>query len=143
MCFNKKIVKDNKLLEALNLPAFTVYNMRSIWSKLDNLAEDIVERSVDISILSEVWEKKENLKHQSRIEEMLEMKGISYISTPRPGYKCGGGSAIAACPKKFSLVKLHVENPKSLEVVWGLLRPRKVLGSIRKIIICSFYSPPR
>ena len=142
-CFNKRIIKDNKLIEALNLPAFTVYNMRSIWSKLDNLAEDIIERCVDISILSEVWEKKENVKHQSRIEELLEMKGISYISTPRPGLKRGGGSAIAACPKKFSLVKLNVEIPKSLEVVWGLLRPRKILGNIRKIIICSFYSPPR
>ena len=142
-CCNRSIIRDNKHLEALNLPTFTVYNMRSIWSKLDNLAEDIHERSVDISILSEVWEKKENLKHQSKIEELLEMKGISYISTPRPGLKRGGGSAIAACPKKFSLVKLHIVIPKSLEVVWGLLRPREILGKIRKIIICSFYSPPR
>ena len=134
-CFIKRIIRDNKHLEALNLPTFTVYNMRSIWSKLDSLAEDMHERSVDISILSEVWEKKENLKHKSKIEELLEMKGISYISTPRPGLKRGGGSAIAACPKKFSLVKLHVEIPRSLEVVWGLLRPRQILGKI-----CSFYS---
>ena len=141
-CCNRSIIRDNKHLEALNLPTFTVNNMRTIWSKLDNLAEDIHERSVDISILSEVWEKKENLKHQSKIEELLELKGISYIS-PRPGLKRGGGSAIAACPKKFSLVKLHIAIPKSLEVVWGLLRPKKVLGSIKKIIICSFYSPPR
>ena len=88
-CFNKVIRKDNKLLEALNLPAFTVYNMRSLWSKINNLAEDIIDRSVDISILSEVWEKKENLKHQASIEEMLELKGIIYISTPRPGAKSG------------------------------------------------------
>ena len=71
------------------------------------------------------------------------MKGISYISTPRPGLKRGGGSAIAACPTKFSLVKLHIEIPKNLEVVWGLLRPLQIIGKIRKIIICSFYSPPR
>ena len=142
-CFNKRIIKNEKLLEALSLPTFTVYNMRSIWSKLNNLAEDIIDRSVDISFLSEVWEKKENLKHQSKIEELLEMKGISYISTPRPGLRRGGGSAIAACPQNFSLVKLHVEIPNSLEVVWGLLRPRKVLGKIKKVILCSFYSPPR
>ena len=142
-CSNKRVRRDNKLLEALNLPVFTVYNMRSVWSKLNNLAEDIIERSADISFLSEVWEKKENLKHQSSIEEMLEMKGIAYISTPRPGLKRGGGSAIAACPLKFSLVKLHIEIPKSLEVVWGLLRPKKVIGRIRKIILCSFYCPPR
>ena len=45
---------NNKLLDALGLPVFTVYNMRSIWPKLNSLAEDIVERSADISFLSEV-----------------------------------------------------------------------------------------
>ena len=140
---NKPVRKDNKLIEALNMPIFTVYNMRSLWSKINNLAEDILERSVDISFLSEVWEKKEKLSHQASIEEMLEMKGISYISTPRPGLRRGGGAAIAACPKNFSLVKLHIEIPKCLEVVWGLLRPNKVIGKLRKIILCSFYSPPR
>ena len=141
--FNKRIIRNNKNLDALNLPVFTVYNMRSLWSKINCLAEDIIERSVDISFLSEVWEKKENKKHQSSIEQLLEMKSISYISTPRPGSRRGGGSAIAACPKKFSLVKLHIEIPNSLEVVWGLLRPLKVIGKMKKIIICSFYSPPR
>ena len=142
-CFNRCIRRDSKLLEALNLPTLTVYNMRSLWSKINNLAEDIIERSVDISFLSEVWEKKENLSHQASIEEMLELKGISYISTPRPGLRRGGGTAIAACPGTFSLVKLHIEIPNSLEVVWGLLRPRKVIGKITKIILCSFYCPPR
>ena len=127
----------------LNLPTFTVYNMRSLWSKINNLAEDIIERDVDISFLSEVWEKKENLQHQSCIEEMLELKGIAYISTPRPGARRGGGTAIAACPKKFSLTKLHIEIPRSVEVVWGLLQPKTAIGSINKIILCSFYCPPR
>ena len=88
-CFNRNIRKDNRLLEAVNLPAFTVYNMRSLWSKIYNLADDIIERAVDISFLSEIWEKKENLKHQASIEELLELKGIQYISTPRPGLKRG------------------------------------------------------
>ena len=56
---------------------------------------------------------------------------ILYISTPRPGLKQGGGSAIAACPTKFSLVKLHIEIPRNLEVVWGLLKPKQVIGKIR------------
>ena len=129
-------------MHSLNLPTFTVYNMRSIWSKINNLAEDIEERNVDISFLSEVWEKKESKKHQKGIENLLEMKGISYISTPRPGTKRGGGTAIAANPVKFFLSKLNIEIPKPIEVVWGLLRPKKVVGSMSKIILCSFYSPP-
>ena len=95
--YNRIIKRNNKNLEALNVPTVTVYKMKSIWSKLDSLAEDIIERSVDISILSEIWEKKENSIHQLRIEKRLEMKGISYISTPRTGSKCSGGAAIAGC----------------------------------------------
>ena len=142
MSNNVRIHRDNRFVHSLNLPTFTVYNMRSIWSKINNLAEDIEERNVDISFLSEVWEKKESKKHQKGIENLLEMKGISYISTPRPGTKRGGGTAIAANPVKFFLSKLNIEIPKPIEVVWGLLRPKKVVGSMSKIILCSFYSPP-
>ena len=113
--------------------------MRSIWFKLNGLADDIIERGADLSILSEVWEKQENQKHKSRIEEMLEMKGISYISTPRPGLRRGG--AIAANPTNFSLVKLHIDILHNLEVVWGLLRQTRAVGRIRKIIVCPFPLP--
>ena len=117
--------------------------MRSIWSKLGSLAQDMDERDTDIAILSEVWEKKENLKHQSKLEELFELKETKYISTARPGAKRGGGAAIAAKESKFILSKLNIDIPKPLEVVWGLLRPKTPLGDIRKIIICSFYSPPK
>ena len=40
-------------------------------------------------------------------------------------------------------MKLHIEIPKSVEVVWGLLRPKIPVGKINKIILCSFYCPPR
>ena len=104
----------------------------------------MIERAGDICFLSEVWEKSENKKHQSKIEEMLEMKGISYISTPRPGAKRGGGAGIALNlnEKNFTLSKLNIAIPKPLEVVWGLLRPIESTGKIRKIILCALYSPP-
>ena len=117
--------------------------MRSVWSKLDSLAQDMDERNADFAILSEVWEKKENLKHQYKIEELFEMKETKYISTARPGTKRGGGAAIVAREDKFNLSKLNIDIPKPLEVVWGLLRPKIPVGHIRKIIICSFYSPPK
>ena len=67
----KTIRRNNKAVAALSLPTITVYNMRSIWSKLDSLATDMEERSVHLSMLSEVWEKKENPQHQARLEEFL------------------------------------------------------------------------
>ena len=76
MSNNVMIHRDNRFVHSLDLPTFTVYNMRSIWSKINNLAEDIEDRNVDISFLSEVWEKKESKRHQKSIENLLEMKGI-------------------------------------------------------------------
>ena len=136
------IRRENRCLQALSLPTLLVYNMRSIWGKLNNVCEDMSERDCDILFLSEVWEQSENRKHQFKIEEMLEMKGIKYFSTPRPGAKRGGGAALAINPNKFNVSKLNISIPKPLEIVWGILRPVDPTGEIRKIILCSFYSPP-
>ena len=136
------IKRDNRYIEALSLPTFTVFNMRSIWSKLSSLAEDMSEREADFSILSEVWECKENMEHQKLIEEVFEMKGMEYFSTARPGSKRGGGAAITAKSDKFNITKLNIDIPKPLEVVWGMLRPKVPTGSVSKLILCSFYSPP-
>ena len=135
--------RENRCEEALNLPRILSYNMRSIWGKTKHLADDIHERAGEIIFLSEVWEKSQNKKHQYQIEKMFEMENISYISTPRPGIKRGGGAAIAICTDRFSVSKLNINIPKPLEIVWALLKPIVFTGEIRKIILCSFYSPPR
>ena len=140
---NITIRRDNRFIEAMSLPIFSVYNMRSIWSKFSSLAEDMDERDTDVTILSEVWEKKENAKHKGKIEEMFEMKDMHYFSTARPGTKRGGGAAITAKGNRFHVSKLNIDIPKPLEVVWGMLRPRVLIGGISKIVICSFYSPPK
>ena len=71
----KVIRRDEGLVEALTLPKITLYNMRSMWPKIGNLADDICLRETDICFLTEIWEKKESKKHQRSIEEMMEMKG--------------------------------------------------------------------
>ena len=83
------------------------------------------EREVDICFVSKVWEKAENKKHKQKIESMLEIKGISYISTPRPGKKRGGGAGICVNTEHFQISKLNIQIPKPLEIVWGLLKPKK------------------
>ena len=71
------------------------------------------------------------------------MKGIQYISTPRPPAQRGGGAAITVRQEKFTVSKLNIPIPKSVEVVWGLVKPKHISGPITKIIVCCFYSPPR
>ena len=137
------IRRDNRKVQALGLPIICNYNVRSLWSKINNLALDMNERESDLNFLTEVWEKRENKKHQQKLEELFEMSGIKYISTPRPGAKRGGGAAIAVREQRFTLSKLNISLPSSIEVVWGLLRPKNITGKISKIIVCCFYSPPR
>ena len=71
------------------------------------------------------------------------MEGVRYISTPHPGPQRGGGAAIAVRTVTFTISKFNIQIPKSVEVVWGLLKPKVVSGKISVIFACSFYSPPR
>ena len=141
--YRKMIRRDNKKIQSLTLPKLVCYNVRALVPKIFSLARDMKERESDLCFLTEVWEKKEKKKHQFKLEELLEMHGIQYISTPRPGAQRGGGAAIAVRLEKFSISKLNIPLPRSTEVVWGLLRPKEISGEITTIIACCFYSPPR
>ena len=135
--------RTNNALIATHLPIVSVCNMRSIFPKMKNFKTDLFERQVDVSLLSEVWEKAENQKHKAEIELMLEMEGLKYFSTTRPRGKRGGGAAIIVNTERFKVENLNVQIPPHLEVVWALAKPRSEAAKIKKIILCAFYSPPR
>ena len=120
----KTIRRDNKAVQGLSPPVISNYNMRFIFPKINSFAEDFFEREIGLPFLSEIWEKSSNKKHQHKLQELFELKGIIYIS----------GVAIAADPSRFSLSKLNISIPHQLEVSWGLLKPRQATGSITKII---------
>ena len=75
--------------------------------KIGNFGSDMQDRNCGISFLTEVWEKSENRKHQFKIEELFEMKGMKYISTPRPGARRGGGAALVVNTETFTISKLN------------------------------------
>ena len=117
--------------------------MRSFLPKAESFSDDLLNRSCSVSFLTEIWQKSENKKHEYKIEELLELKGLKCISSPRSGARRGGGVAIVADTQKFTISKLNIQIPGNLEVVWGLLRPIEVTGKITKIITCCFYCPPK
>ena len=127
----------------MNLPVFSVANMRSLMPKVNSFADDVLERDIDLAFLGEIWEKVGDKSHLNKIERLLEIKGIKYISTPRRTLKRGGGAALAVNMQKFQLEKIDLCIPRKLEVCWGIVRPKQPSSQIRKIICCSFYSPPR
>ena len=139
---NKKYVKPDKITAALYLPTGANYNL---FPKADSLKTDLLERNIDVGFLQEVWEQSTNSDHQFAIEKMLELSGLQYFSTTRPPNKRGvsyGGAAIVVNLEKFSCEKLKVNNPSNLEAVWGLLQSKNPTAKYKKIIVCSFYSPP-
>ena len=132
--------KPDKINSAIHLPVLATYNLRSFFPKVKNVKNDIIERSIDCAFLSEIWEKKESKNHKIEIEKMLEMEGLKYISTPRP--RGWGGAAILVNQEKFNLENLQINIPHNLEIIWGLLRPKSEEAFFKKLIVCSFYSPP-
>ena len=139
----KTVKRNSKLFQCLSLPIIAVSNLRSLLLKINNFKTDVLEREIGLSLLSEIWEVKGKKKHMSEITKMLEIEGLKYISTPRASNKRGGGCAIVAHLPKFSLEKIDVSIPRSVEVVYGLLRPKQQSAQLREIIAVAFYSPPK
>ena len=131
----------DKVAASAYLPTIASYNVRSLFPKLGNIITDILERGITLGFFSEIWERSENKKHKSEIENMLESHGLKYISTPRP--RGWGGAAIIANQEYFKLEKIDISIPHNLEVVWGLLSSKSDAAKFKKMIVCSFYSPPK
>ena len=134
--------KKKKSNIALDLPTVASYNCRSLFPKLESLKIDLIERKIDCAMASEVWQQSENKEHSAKIEEMLEISGLKYISTSRPNNKRGGGVALIVNLEKYTCEKINIFVPNGLEVVWGLLQPKSNTAYFKKIIVCTFYSPP-
>ena len=138
----KPSFKNDKFETALDLPIVATYNCRSLFPKLESLKTDIKEQQINCVFTTEIWEQSENKLHTWEIEKMLQMDGLKYISTSRPAKNRGGGVALIVDLEKYSCEKISIFIPKGLEVVWGLLKPKSSTAQIKKIIACSFYSPP-
>ena len=143
--YHKTIRRDNRTVTALSLPNIMVANHRSIFPKFNNLVDEILEHDMQLGLHSEVWEDKENTAHANKIEEAMELHGIHYISTPRPNRRGGGTAITLIADSPFTLTKIDnstMAGDQTLEVCWGLLKPKTPTSHIKVLIICAFYLPP-
>ena len=135
----------DKISSASYLPVIATYNARSLLPKINSFKTDIIERSVDVAFVQEIWEK-DSEKFSSEIEKMLEMDGFRYISMPRPlsiKKRAYGGAAIVVNSRNFTCKELSVNVPSGLEAIWAMISLKKTLaGDMKNLIVCSFYSPP-
>ena len=135
-CRNNSVQLRNNALIANHLPTVTVCNLRSFFPKVNNWKIDFFEHLVDASLT-------ESKEHKNALEQMLEIDGLEYFSTNRPRGRRGGGAAIIVNTERFYAEKLEVHIPNNIEVIWVLARPKAASAKFKKIILCSFYSPPR
>ena len=123
----RQVNRNEKVNESAAMPVVAVANCRSIEPKLKSVIEKIENESIDLLMVVEVWEKvgKKHKHFQNKMVEMIEMKGLKYISCgARPSGKRGGGAGMIANQRKFSLDALEVNVPHNLEVKWGIMRPK-------------------
>jgi hypothetical protein len=122
-----------------------VTNHRSIFAKVNNLIDEILENDMHLGLHSEIWEDAEQIGHANNIEEALEFQGIQYISTPRPNRRGGGAAITLISDSPFLQSKVDnstLSGDQSLEVCWGIFKPKKPTGHIKCLIVCAFYLPP-
>ena len=129
---------------ATTLPIVATYNMRSLLPIINSLKSDLIEREIDVAFIQEIWEDTNNEDYHFEIERMFELNGLKYVSTPRPktGKAAYGGAAVIINSLKFTFCPVNIYVPPDLEVVWGIVKPVSNVHPSKKIIICSFYSPP-
>ena len=141
-CFNKRVKRSNKVLEALELPSVLNLNPRSVYNKVDEFHTLVKELKVDLLFMSESWER-ENLT----LDNIIKLENYQVISNVHQRTGRGGRPALIINDRKY-----HVENltntlisiPWGVEITWAMLTPKQVTprSIVKKIAVASIYSKP-
>ena len=114
-------------------------NPRSVYNKVEQLKLFIEEKEIDITFISESWERQEQ-----PLESVMEIENYVIISNPFLRKNPGGKPALIVNTLMFNVEKPSINVPWGVEIVWAVLTPKKVTNSskIKKLIVASFYSKP-
>ena len=132
------IKKTSRSENASSLPLVSVLNARSLYKKCDNFKTFINELGIELSIVSETWEREE-----MSLETLLKLDNHKIISYKRTKTKAskqpGGGCALIYSEERFNVSQLSVLVPKG---VWALVQPKNENTKFKKIAVCSLYVSP-
>ena len=141
-CYNKRVKRSNKVLEALDLPSVLNLNPRSVYNKVDEFHSLVQELQVDLLFMSESWE-----RENKTLDKIIKLDNYQVISNVHQRSGKGGRPALIINDSKY-----HVENltntlisiPWGVEITWALLTPKQVTprSIIKKIAVASIYSKP-
>ena len=64
-----------------NVPTVMCTNVRSAFSKLESIANEVIEEKIDVAFLTEIWMDFSNPLHCSQLERLFQLKGLETIVT--------------------------------------------------------------
>ena len=139
---NVKILRSNKIIQALDLPVVLNVNPRSIYNKKSQFHTLVTEHEIDLVCMSESWER-ENLT----LDQIIQLEDHCVISNVHQRRGIGGRPAIIVNNKKYNvqnLTQTMVSIPWGVEAVWCLVSPKEMSNDsiVKKIAVASIYSKP-
>ena len=124
------------------MPKVLNLNPRSIYNKAEEFSTFVKEEDVDVTCISESWEREDFSLH-----ELIKLDDVEIVSNVHQRKGTGGRPAIIVNKNKFcveNLTNTTVNIPWGVEVVWAVLTPKNVTNasSIQKIVVASIYCKP-
>ena len=123
-------------------------NARSVFPKLSDLTEKLLNHRIDVAQISESWQDLQNDDHNKKIDILEHRFGYKWYGFARPkirkdGTKTGGGGTAVLINQRTFLSSLiqDIIVPPNLEVIWVKLTPKKK-SNVKVFIICGIYSKP-
>ena len=139
----RSIKRNNKMLEAANLPNIVVLNPRSLYNKQSNFITLIEQTDAGVCFISETWDRSHK-ENSNLITDLIKIDGYVWVKSVHER-NCGGGKpALLINENEFFITELSpdpITVPVGVEAVWAMLIPRSKLKStnVRKIIVGSVY----
>ena len=118
----KRIQRNNKLLEAVQLPIVLNLNPRSLYNKAEEFRLLIEQTNCNLCFISESWD-----RNNEGLEEIIEMENFRFVKNQLQREEQGGKPALFVSSKDFYIKELCPSLftvPPGVEAVWALLSPK-------------------
>ena len=136
------IKRKDKVIQALDLPTVMNVNPHSIYNKVNEFHDFVIEEAIDLIFMSESWERPE-----TPLDKIIHLPHHTVISNPHQRKGTGGRPALIINNNKYhirNLTQSLIEIPWGVEATWALISPKNTTNdsTIKKIAVCSVYSKP-
>ena len=137
------IRRNNRLLDATNLPTIISLNPRSLYNKQSNFKTLVEQTEASVCLVSETWDRSHTNKGKL-ISDVLEIEGYKWVKNVCQRKRRGGKPAILINEKEYHITELCPDTitvPAEVEAVWALITPKckHANTKIKHIVIGSVY----